>query len=194
MERRKHTVSKATPLPSDYTKMVFDVFTSHFEEGLKAFEKLKPNTQFEVHGEIYGDEVLLGVSLVTEGQLAASTVLASSDFDPKASAPGIQDLLSACVDAIAAVYGTLLVADKPERLAQLADDSLSALEDVPFEWTSVESNKRQIFVRIDKSNPKMDAMADDWLSKHDPEAKEKESKDQKATEALFFTGPKKKSE
>src|SRR4051812_7893388 len=98
MERRKAPITKPSSLPVDYIKMVSEVFTSHFESGLKVYEKLRPHSNFEVQGEVGTTEIVVGVSLISEGQLSATTVYASTDFDPKANAPTAQDLLSACVD------------------------------------------------------------------------------------------------
>ena len=110
------------------------------------------------------------------------------DFDPKANLPTAQDLLNVCVDAIAGVFQGLLDPKNKERLEQLTSESLSALEDVPFEWTAVDIEKRKVFVRLDKSNPTLDAMADDWLAKNDPEFKKKEDSEHSETEKLFVTG------
>lgn len=189
MENRIPTTQKSSPLPVDFLSMVRDVFTAHFDEGLQAFGQLQGATaHFEAHGAIYPAEILLTVSLVTEGQLAATTVGASVDFDPRASLPTAQDLLNLCVDAASGVFQNLLDAKNPQKLEQLASESLSALEEVPFEWTSVDVEKRKVFVRLDKSNPKLDTMADDWLATHDPELKKQKDEEHQATEGLFVTG------
>lgn len=193
MEKRIPTSSKSSPLPSDYLKMVKDLFTDHFQEGLKKYCELKPGSEFDVSGAVYADEIVLAVSLGTEGQLAATTLYASSDFDPKASAPTIQDLLGACVDALGVAIEELLNPAEPAKLEQLADDSLSALETAPFHWSEVEADKRKIYIKVDKANIKIEQLADDWLAKHDPDFKKDLEEEQKQTEELFFTGPKKKS-
>lgn len=199
MERRLGKKSSGfrtptSPLPVDYLRMVQELFTSHFDEGLKAFSKLKAEPRFEATGAIYPDEVVLSVSLGNEGVLAATTVHASCDFDPKASAPTVQDLLGACVDAVGGVFGELLDPKKPERLEQLADESLAALEDIPYDWTALEVEKRKVYLKVDKSNPSLDQMTEDWLAKNDPKYAEREEEEQKETEKLFFTGPKKGGE
>jgi hypothetical protein len=90
------------------------------------------------------------------------------------------------------MFGSLLSPDKPEAIAGLANESLSALENVPFDWTEMESDQKRIFVKIDKANLEVDAMTEHWLEKHDPDFKEKVEEEQKKTESLFFTGPKSK--
>lgn len=191
MEKRKQSLTKASPLPVDYLKMVAQVFTSNFDAGLKIYENIKPHAYFEAQGEVASSEIILAVSLMNKDQISATTVYASTDFDPKASSPTVQDLLSACVDAIGSVYSTLLAADKPEIIEQLADESLSALENVPFHWTEVEADKKRIYIKLDKSNLALDEMADDWLKKYDPDLQKLEEETEKETEKLFVTGPKK---
>ena len=149
--------------------MVTETFTTHFEEGIKILEQHQPESQFEAFGEVYADEILIAVSIFGKGNLSATTVYASSDFDPKASAPTAEELLSACIDAIGSIFGLLFVPEKPEAIAQLASTNLSSLENVPFEWTKIEADHREIFVKLDKSNPKLDALADEWIK--NPESK-----------------------
>ncbi|MEK6704444.1 MAG: hypothetical protein AABZ06_01520, partial [Bdellovibrionota bacterium] len=122
MEKRKpinQSISKPplpSKLPPDYLKMVADVFEKNFDHGLKEYSSQKATpSHFETHGEIYPDEIIISVSLVAKGHLAATTIYASSDFDPKASAPSAEDLLSSCVDAIGSVYIGLL---SPEKITQ----------------------------------------------------------------------------
>ena len=179
MEKRKTAISSltalATSLPTDYLEMVTETFTTHFEEGLKILEPHQTESQFEAFGEVYADEILVALSLFGKGNLSATTVYASCDFDPKASAPTAEELLSACIDAIGSVFGFLLVPEKPEIIAQLASKSLSSLaslpslENIPFDWTKIEADQREIFVKIDKSNPKLDSLADEWIK--NPESK-----------------------
>ena len=193
METRKSHLTKFSPLPADYMKMVNEVFTTNFDAGLKKLAELSEGKPyFETSGRIYADEIILCVSLMHKGQLAATSVYASADFDSKASSPTIQDLLAACVDAAGAIYGQLLSPDRPEVLEQMANQSLSALENIPFQWTAVQLDRYPIHVKIDKANPNLDQMADEWLSQHDPESKRQRGEEEKETEALFFTGPKKK--
>ena len=194
MEKRKvsasPSVSKASPLPLDYLKMVRDVFNSHFDAGLKIYGELKPNPQFEAKGEIHSDEIVLAVSLRSDQELAATTVYASIDFDPKASVPGVPELLGACVDAVGGVFGTLLAADRPEVIAQVAEESLAAIENVPFDWTSVETGQRRVFVKVDKSNLSLDAITQEWLLKNDPDLRKISDQEARDAEDLFITGKK----
>ncbi len=189
LERRHPTTSKSSPLPLNYIQMVEEVFSNHFDQALQAFQAIRPQSRFLAAGAVFAEEVVTSVSLVSDSHLAATTVHASADFDPKASSPTIQDLLSACVDALGTVWAAVLDAEKPEALANLAEESLSALDNVPFEWVAVDSNNRKIFVKLDKANPLLDQMADDWLKSHDPNYAESLEEEQAKTEKLFVTGP-----
>ena len=191
MDRRLGSESKGSALPIDFTRMVTDVFTSNFDSGLKVLQKFKsvPIT-FQVHGDVYTDEILLCVSLVFSGQLSATSVYASSDFDPKASSPTVEELLGSCVDGIGSIFGQLLTPTNKEKLEELAGESLAALDGMPFEWTPVEIEKRRIYLRVDRANPNLEKMADDWLKANDPELRTRKSKEDLETESLFVTGPK----
>jgi hypothetical protein len=76
----------------------------------------------------------------------------------------------------------------PEKLAQFAGETLSELEEAPFEWTSVAVEKRKIFVKIDKANPSIDALTEKWLSENDPDFQKRMEEEARATEKLFKTG------
>jgi hypothetical protein len=190
MERRKVSPSKSSPLPADYIEMVSEVFAGHFDAGLKVYETLRPQSSFQVRGAIYADEIVVAVSLITEGRLSATTVYGSCDFDPKASAPSVPDLLSACVDAIGAVFGLFMISENKEQISKLASESLGALDDVPLDWAPVESDQNQIYVKVDKSNPSVESLAEDWLKKNDPDYEKRVAAEQAETEKLFVTGPK----
>ncbi|MCC7440424.1 MAG: hypothetical protein IT285_02255 [Bdellovibrionales bacterium] len=175
MERRKLTVDgkpqvgKPTSLPLDYLKMVNEVFTTNFDEGLKALRAIGLSPRFQSAAELYADEVILGLSLVFDGKMAATTVYASADFDPAASSPTIEDLLSACVDGIASILQVLLDAKDVARLEALAAGSMSAMEEVPYKWMAIEIAKRPLFIRVDKANPDLEQATDAWLAANDPE-------------------------
>ncbi len=189
-ERRKHhpKPQKSSSLPSDFLKMVGEVFANNFSEGLKRIRKVHADSAFIARGEIYPDEIVLSVSLIHPGQLQATSVYASADFDPKASSPTLEDLMAACVDASGTVFGLFFDSKHPERVDQLLEGTMAAIEDVPYEWTEVTVEKRRIFVMLDKSNPTLDEAADDWLAKHDPTHAEREAREHEETEGMFVTG------
>ena len=186
-------ISGAATLPADYTRMVSGVFEANFADGVRALTEIAgKKTYFIVRGAILPSEVVLTVSLVTEKQLAATTVTASFDFDPKASTPTAQDLLSLAVDGVGGLFDQFFDPKNTHLLEQLSAGSLAAFEDVPFEWTSVDFQNRKMFLKVDKSNPVLDELADDWLAKNDPKAKAEEDEFESGTEELFVTGDKAK--
>lgn len=191
MERRKgDDVSTASPLPKDYIKMVTEVFTTNFDAGLKALRPLmKGEPSFDINGMVLSDELVLCATLVEEGAVAATSVYASIDFDPKASAPTIQDLLSACVDAVGSVYTHLLDPTQQNRLEQVAANTLSVMDNVPFHWTEMKVDHFRIYLKVDKSNPTLERIADDWLSKNDPGLKKLKEENEEEVKKLFVTGP-----
>ncbi len=191
--RKSGKARSGAGLPADFLAMVVEVFTTNFDGPLNKLAKIKAGPAFKAAGEVFPNEILLSLTLAYPEQLAATTVHASVEFDPKASSPTAEDLLTACVDALGEVFGGILVDDQ-EKLENLADEALSALQDVPFEWTPVEIDKHRVFVKIDKSNPELDQLADEWLSKHDPSALDEDKGEQKRTEKLFVAGPKRPEE
>ena len=194
METRKAQEFRSSELPPDYLKMIMEIFASNFDEGLKALSKVHGKSRFEARGEIYPDEIVLAISLVSAGQIAATTAHASTDFDPKASSPTLEELLSACVDAAGTFFGDAFNPKKPDKITQLSSESLSALESAPFEWTAIEIDRFRIYLKVDKSNPVLDQMADEWLRKNDPEFKKRKKAEEEEVESLFITGNKAKKE
>ena len=195
MEFRKNHASKGSPLPLDYLKMIADVFAANFEAGLKAVKKLEPKSKpkFKAFGMIYSNEIVLAISLgVGDEQLANTTVYASSDFDPKASAPTAEELLGASVDAIGSVFSYIFDDSKTDRIKQLLAESLASLDDIPFHWTKMEVGKLEVHLKVDKSNPELDEMADEWLKKNDPDLKDLDQQNERDAEKLFVTGKPKK--
>lgn len=186
-------LSRSAELPLDYTRNVREVYTTNFEAGLallKKFQKVK--SSFDVRGAIFSDEIVLSVSLVSEGQISATSIHCSMDFDPKASSPTAQDLLNVCVDAVGSVFGMLLDPEKPEAIEKLASGSLGSFEDLPFEWTKIDFDDRRVWVLVDKSNPNLDEMADQWLAENDPALHSEEDEYEAETKDLFVTGAKAK--
>lgn len=194
IERRKpNPKHKSSPLPVDFLKMVNEVFTRHFEVPLAAMAKIKAGPFFDVRGAIYPDEVLLAVSLHFKGVLAATTVYASSDFDPKASSPQVQDVVNVCVDAAGTLFDQLLDPKDVESLRKLAEESLATLENIPFYWTQVDVTGKRVYLKVDKANLALESMTEDWLEKNDPGHRERLEREARETEALFVTGdPKRK--
>lgn len=193
LERRLTDPSKHSPLPVDYLKMVSEVFTSNFEEGAKALSKLtKTPMVFKVTGEIYASEIIMAVTLVAKDPkqiTQCTTVYASADFDRKASAPTAQDLLNTCVDGIGTLFAELL---ETSALEQMAGLSIWHLDKIPLVWAPIEIDKRTIYLKVDRANPELDQLAEEWLEKNDPNYHEQKEVEAKQVEELFVTGAKAK--
>lgn len=199
MESRKHDLSGArrkiasSELPADFTNMISEVFRTNFEPGLKLLQaESGREPSFQAAGVILPDEIVVSIALLQEGQISATTVHCSVDFDPKASTPKAQDLLNICVDAIGAFFGQFLDPEAPERISALASESLSSLEDIPFEWTKIDFEKRAIWLRVDKANPALEAMTEKWLAENDPDIAEEDEELEEKSKDLFVTGEKAK--
>lgn len=186
MEPRKTQNRKPNELPVDYLKMVAEVFSTHFGSVLEEAHAKGMSLVFEASGGLYANETLLTVALTQKDELGAMAIHVSTDFDPKASHPTAEELLQLSVDAAGDVLQTLL--DHPQNKEALLSGVLSEIEDAPFEWTAVEVSKKRVFVRLDRTNPRIEKMTDDWLEKNDPDLKANRDSEEKETEALFVTG------
>jgi len=99
------------------------------------------------------------------------------------------------VDAVGGLFDTLFGGNgEKSQLDAFLDDSLSAFERAPFEWTEVEFEKRRIYLKLDKANPTLEQAADEWLRANDPDLASKEAEWESESEELFVKGPKKKPE
>ncbi|MBS1957835.1 MAG: hypothetical protein JST80_00040 [Bdellovibrionales bacterium] len=171
--------SKSSPLPHDYLKLVEQTLTQALEKGLTEIKKIHPISEFSADGALFGDEVIIAITLSHgPNSVAATTVYASADYNPNAELPGLEATLSSCVESAGSVFDFYLDVENPEKVAQIANQSLGALEEAPFEWTkSTLPEGVQAWVKIDKTNPKLEEAADDWLAKNDPNYKERDKKD-----------------
>lgn len=191
-EKRKTTngpAPKASPLPVDYLRLVEQTLTQAMEAGLAEIKKIHPVSEFSADGILYADEVLLAITLSHGDQvLAATTVTASADYNALQAKPTLEDVLSQCLDGVGSVFEHFLDPKFPDRISGLAQSNLGALEDAPFEWTASESKLASVWVKVDKSNPKLDAAAEDWLAKNDPDYETRKSKSEArdSTEAEEF--------
>jgi hypothetical protein len=162
-----------TELPVDYIKLVTDTLTTAMDKGLGEVKKTRPKAAFYVNGAIYSDEVLLAVTLSQGDQdLAATTVYASTNFNPTSEKPNLEDSLSTCLDAVGALLEYYLNPHHPDRIEDFLHSSISALDEAPFEWTSMDfegAMKWPVWAKIDKTNPQLEMLADNWLAENDPD-------------------------
>lgn len=177
MSERRKVLSggKPQPLPIDYLRMVDEVLNNNFGALLGPYaERVGSPTRLTATGSLYPDEIVLAATLTAQGQVAATTVHASTDYDPQASSPDVQDLLAASLDAIGGVWDLLLA--HPDTLEALSAGSLLALSEletatkrgIPLEWQAMEVAKREVWLKVDKTHPALEDAAAAWLAQHDP--------------------------
>jgi hypothetical protein len=185
-KRKPDSGAKFTDLPLDYIKMVSQVLNAHFEAQLKELGKLKKSPEFEVTGRIYPDEVLVAVSVVFDGEVGATTVYGGMDYDPKASAPKVDALLGHCVDAIGSLLAEYMEPKKMNLFVETTFTSFSS--DLPLEWTKVDIEKRKVFLKVDRWNPRLERLTDEWLKKNDPLYEENKLREEEEAKELFVVG------
>ncbi|MBU6153913.1 MAG: hypothetical protein KGP28_06385 [Bdellovibrionales bacterium] len=175
-ERRNQAPAKpsspGSELPVDFLKLIEETMTQALEPGLLEVRKIHPESSFKAQGAIFSDEILLSITL-NHGPLvlSATTVHGSVDYNPNAEKPAVNDLLALILDSLGSLFQFYLDPEFPERITQITDASLGALEEAPFEWTPLrldEGQKTPVHVKIDKANPLLDTLAEDWLKKNDP--------------------------
>lgn len=174
-DRRHQSTFPPADLPLDYLKLVEETLATATEKGLIELKKKYPDSKFKAYGAIYADEVLLAITLSHGAtNLAATTVYASVDYNPNLPAPSLETILSACLDAVGTIYHFYLDPDDTDKIEQLSNHSLSAIEEAPFEWTTIDpigTAKIPTWVKMDKTNPELDRLTEEWLQKNDPEYK-----------------------
>lgn len=189
-EKRKKqtqaTSSTSSPLPVDYLKLVEQTLTQALEKGLTEIKKTHPVSEFYADGALFGDEAIVTITLSHgENNVAATTVYASADYDPAAEKPGLEATLGACVDSIGSIFDFYLDPENPDRIAQIANQSLGALEDAPFDWTQASQTGVPVWVKIDKTNPRLEQAAEEWLMKNDPTYKASVKKEENESEEFL---------
>ncbi len=146
--------------------MVTEVMLNHFDQPWEALKRQDSSLDLAAYGALYTDEIALTLSVTRKDAISALTFTASHDFDPKASQPSAEQCLQNCVDALATVFEHTLGLALP--LDALIEGSISEIEGLPLEWSKVEINGKTVYLRADRSNPKLDQAADEWLKKNDP--------------------------
>ena len=160
---------KPVDLPIDFLKLVEETVKESHKLGIYELQKIHPICIIQAGGAIYADEVLLAITISHgEQSLIATTVYASANFNPLMPEPGIETVLDECLACAGTILNHYLDHTQPARIAQLAGATISALEEAPFEWTAMEETKVSVWVKIDKSNPALEALTEEWLLKNDP--------------------------
>ena len=174
---------KPVELPIDFLKIVEETMNETLASGLEALKKHHSICDLKAHGALYSNEVLMAITISHgEQSLIATTVYASADFNPVMQEPGIEVILNECLDSAGAILTHYLDPKHPHRISEFASATIGSLEEAPFEWTKVDETKVTVYVKIDKSNPALESLADEWLRNNDPES----GKEEETVEAEDF--------
>ena len=166
---------KPVELPIDFLKIVEETMNETLASGLEALKKHHSICDLKAHGALYSNEVLMAITISHgEQSLIATTVYASADFNPVMQEPGIEVILNECLDSAGAILTHYLDPKHPHRISEFASATIGSLEEAPFEWTKVDETKVTVYVKIDKSNPALESLADEWLRNNDPESGKEE--------------------
>jgi hypothetical protein len=164
-------------------KIVEETMNETLASGLEALKKHHSICDLKAHGALYSNEVLMAITISHgEQSLIATTVYASADFNPVMQEPGIEVILNECLDSAGAILTHYLDPKHPHRISEFASATIGSLEEAPFEWTKVDETKVTVYVKIDKSNPALESLADEWLRNNDPES----GKEEETVEAEDF--------
>lgn len=172
MEKRKElpdTAPTSTPLPKDYLAIVEEALHSTFEAGLKRVIAKTNEAHFHASGAVFGDEIrLTGTLLYGKDSLNATSIHASIDFDPITGAETVDARLASCIDAIGDWLEHYLQNEDEEVFESFINVSLGGITDGPFDWTEAKDNTTpKAWIKIDKVNPVLETLADEWLNKHE---------------------------
>jgi hypothetical protein len=172
MEKRKElsdSMTKPTPLPKDYLSIVEEALHSTFDAGLQRVIAKTKEARFYASGAVFGDEIrLTGSLLYGKDSLNATSIHASIDFDPATGSETVDTRLASCIDAIGDWLEHYLQNEDEEIFESFINMSLGSMEDGPFDWTeSKEGKTPRAWIKIDKLNPVLETLADEWLEKHD---------------------------
>lgn len=180
------SLHKPSDLPVDYLRLVEETLTNTFEKGLKELEKHQKVNKFSAWGAVYSDEILLTATLYHgPEQLAATTFYASVDYTPGQEKPTLELLLSTCLDGVGGAIDFFLNPENPERIEQIAGGNLGLVEEAPFDWCPEDFDGIKVYVKMDKTNPLLEGLTEEWLRKHDPTYRKNKAEDAAEAEEFF---------
>lgn len=171
IERRKDTTHKGVTLPKEYLQIIESALNKNFKTELKSTKGTVE--KFVVFGMLFPDEVVILASLKNTANLRMTSCYASVDFPPKQAkaessrknlmndSEAVQISVGNCVDAIASFFATYFEEQRP----------IDYDEEYRQNWVSYDlEDKSQVFMKINRDNPELDAQADEIL-RQDEESK-----------------------
>lgn len=142
MQPRLKTSKKWTPLPAELVQQIKSIFQQGFAEHVRG-------ATVEARGQIYPEEILIGVGVKREGSLKQPGWEISIPY--RKDKDNVLKLLHLAVDAVGALF---------EQTFSAEDDA-----DFPRIWEELEFEGRKIYVQFTTANTELEAEADRWLGK-----------------------------
>lgn len=142
MQPRLKTSKKWTPLPAELVQQIQSVFSQGFTDHVRG-------ATVEARGQIYPEEILIGVSVNRKGALKQTGWEISIPY--RKDKDNVLKLLHLAVDAVGALFEQTFTAESDE--------------DFPRLWEEIDFEGRKIYVQFSTANSELEAEADRWLGK-----------------------------
>ncbi len=176
MQARLKTSTKWTPFPSEYVAQMKGVLEENLAD-------LAAKGEFVVEGRIYNQELLLRVGFLERGRIKQVNFEASIEYsyDKDNALQAINTCFDAAVGLLNEYFQKLAEMDQPKssRSTNLsgkadldADDnefhgpietSLEEEMDLPYTWTAVQFEQRELFLQFTTINSSLESQADALL-------------------------------
>lgn len=160
MTPRLPNSTKWTDIPAELAEKIREVFAQQFREDSETGE-------FIVEGRIYEKEILMRVGYLPKGRLRQLNLEASIEYSPEILAKKQQttmDPIYLAVDAIGSIMDEIL------QSIRGAEDVLESEDlDLPRDWTAVELDGEDVFLKFTTVNSKLEAEADRLLGDYKDE-------------------------
>ncbi|MGZ3693282.1 MAG: hypothetical protein ACXWQO_03690 [Bdellovibrionota bacterium] len=179
---RKRQTKLPNTLPKDFLKTVSDLFAKQFKSKMKG-------ATFLVYGDLYGNEVVLCVSMGHPKSLQSASMHISSEVSAEVAEnpEKVTEKLKHMVDVAASWFAQSLESGK--GLEGVIDE----ITDLDPAWQELEWEGHTLFVKINKDNYALERAADDFLKKagfeDDEDAEAEEMLDKLLRESDDDEGP-----
>ena len=80
------------------------------------------------------------------------------------------------IESQSILFDQILNPANPEDFDKIFDASLGALENIPYDWSPVEVDRYKVYLKLDRSNPNIEKMTEEWLNQNDPARKNRREK------------------
>lgn len=142
MQPRLKTSKKWTPLPAELVQQIQSVFSQGFAEHVRG-------ATIEARGQIYPEEILIGVGVHRKGALKQTGWEISIGY--RKDKDNVLKLLHLAVDAVGALFEQTFTAESDAEFPRI--------------WEELDFEGRKIHVQYSTANSELEAEADRWLGK-----------------------------